>query len=269
LKKRKLDGEANSEADISDLISIGSSPGSPGPFVDILGNPNGTAERWDEIDDCYVEEDKSIPVWADLIAEDAASLDAHSPPMVIDDFMLIKNQQMREAYGDSIDLELTHQREDEYMREHGGDGAWYITSPACKHKAHVETIAISDQCEETCRMEIDRSLLKYQHMIATGDVKPELCFSCMDCNDECNCKTGADWIMDSGASKHFTSNLDDFSSYEELPNAENALVLTAANSLSIVGKGMVIIRHNVEDRNISYERTTHLYPVFYVPGLTV
>lgn len=106
-------------------------------------------------------------------------------------------------------------------------------------------------------------------MLATGDLKPKLCFSCMDCNDECNCGTGANWIMDSGTFKHFTSNLDDFSSYEELLNTENAVVLMVANLLSIVGKGVVIIRHNVEDHNTQYEWTTHLYPVFYVPSLTV
>ena len=118
-------------------------------------------------------------------------------------------------------------------------------------------------------MEINRSLLRYEHMIASRELKPELCFSCMDCNDICKCGTGANWILDSGASKHFTSNLDDFSLYEEILSTQNATVQTAGTILPMVGKGAVIIRHNVEEQNTHYEQITHLYPVFCIPNISV
>ena len=101
-------------------------------------------------------------------------------------------------------------------------------------------------------------------MIATGELKPHLCFSCMDCNDKCKCGTGADWVMDSGISKHFTNDLNDFSSFKEILNAKNTQVQTASNDLQIVGKGTVFIRHIVNVLNTlisSFLRPKHLSPI--------
>jgi hypothetical protein len=52
LKKRKIEGQTQSDPGDLDIVSLDSSPRSPGPYNDIPGNPNGTAERWDEIDNC-------------------------------------------------------------------------------------------------------------------------------------------------------------------------------------------------------------------------
>jgi hypothetical protein len=63
LKKRKIKGETQLDLGDLNIVSLDSSPRSPGPYNDIPGNPNGTAERWDEIDNCYIEVDRLIPTW--------------------------------------------------------------------------------------------------------------------------------------------------------------------------------------------------------------
>ena len=106
--------------------------------------------------------------------------------------------------------------------------------------------------------DIDRTPEKYNIMIAKGIIHPQqLMFSCMECNDNCiSCGTGADWIMNSSASKHFTSDMSDFSSYEELPESEDSYVMTAAKTVCIVRKGAVIIGHLVEEHNLKYDHIT-------------
>jgi hypothetical protein len=77
-----------------------------------------------------------------------------------------------------------------------------------------------------------------------------------------------EWIADSGASWHFTNDLNDFSDYAEI---EPLRVNTAAksNPLSIIGKGTVFVDHMVADANGDEKlATTRLYPVFYIPGLS-
>lgn len=81
----------------------------------------------------------------DFTDEEATTILALPPP--VDELTLIKHKQMQVSYGDGIKLELAYQHDNKYMREHGGDGAWYVTSPACKHKAHVETTVSSKKCE--------------------------------------------------------------------------------------------------------------------------
>jgi len=61
--------------------------------------------------------------------------------------------------------------------------------------------------------------------------KIPLCTSlnCGKCN---SCSPGAPWLMDSGASKHFTMNLDEFSLYESIPaNSKIRLLLPMARPL--------------------------------------
>jgi len=45
--------------------------------------------------------------------------------------------------------------------------------------------------------------------------------------------------MDSGASKHFTMNMDDFSSYESIPASNKNKVITTNGKTFIEGKGTV------------------------------
>ena len=65
------------------------------------------------------------------------------------------------------------------------------------------------------------------------------------------------WIVDSGASMHFTHDQNNFAEYEPIKTKP---VQTAAkgNPIEIVGKGTVFISHEVEGRNGQLEqRVTH------------
>ena len=68
----------------------------------------------------------------------------------------------------------------------------------------------------------------------------------------------ATWMLDSGASCHFTNNINDFVEFEENVGPER-VVRTANGSTSIAGKGTVIFTVNNE--------RVRLYPVFYIPDL--
>ena len=68
----------------------------------------------------------------------------------------------------------------------------------------------------------------------------------------------ATWMLDSGASCHFTNNINNFVDYEENVGPER-VVRTANSSTSIAGRGTVIFTVNNE--------RIRLYPVFYIPDL--
>jgi len=94
-----------------------------------------------------------------------------------------------------------------------------------------------------------------------------LCTSlnCGKCN---SCLPSTPWLMDSGASKHFTMNMDEFSSYESIPANSKNKVITANGETFIEGKGTVFLKHDVERNSQVSECTTHLSPVYYIPGLS-
>ena len=77
-------------------------------------------------------------------------------------------------------------------------------------------------------------------------------------------KTNALWLLDSGASAHFTFNMDDFIEYTPASKDERIPVSTAANTIYVRGKGTVLLSHNVGDQMI----TTRLHPVLYIPEIT-
>ena len=77
-----------------------------------------------------------------------------------------------------------------------------------------------------------------------------------------------DWIMDSGASKHFTHELSDFAEYRPV---NGPMLTTAAKNapLQVKGEGTVSLTHTVftsEGKEIV--RTTRLSLVYYVPGMS-
>ena len=74
------------------------------------------------------------------------------------------------------------------------------------------------------------------------------------------------WLLDSGASSHFTHSLDDFIEYEaiKLP----IVVRTASKPIHIKGKGAVLITHNILHSGHTRQRIMRLYPVFYIPKIT-
>ena len=81
------------------------------------------------------------------------------------------------------------------------------------------------------------------------------------CVSQCECKNSEyqEWMLDSGASFHFSGDINDFVDYTKM---ENKIPLKTANSsASIEGKGTIILA-------LSTGEKVRIYPVFYVPSLT-
>src|SRR5216683_2861632 len=57
------------------------------------------------------------------------------------------------------------------------------------------------------------------------------------------------WLLDSGASSHFCFNLNDFIKYQKYKPYERTPVTTAAHTIYVEGKGVVVVKHNVNGRS--------------------
>jgi len=67
--------------------------------------------------------------------------------------------------------------------------------------------------------------------------------NCGKCN---SCSPSTPLLIDFGTSKHFTMNLDEFSSYKSIPANNKNKVITANGETFIEEKGIVFLQHNVE-----------------------
>jgi len=116
----------------------------------------------------------------------------------------------------------------------------------CLHDAKVSLPAPST--ERLQEVEILPNYEAYVHIMRdhmSWENKNPLCTSlnCGKCNSYL---PGAPWLMDYGASKHFTMNMDEFSSYESIPANSKNKVITANGETFIEGKGTVFLKHEVE-----------------------
>jgi hypothetical protein len=93
--------------------------------------------------------------------------------------------------------------------------------------------------------------------------KDNMCHKCISGN----CNDSATWILDSGASKHFTGDIKDFTSYQPLVQDETTIVQAASSTINIQGKGAVFIKHHVKIQRHVQQCITQLYPVFYIPEI--
>ena len=76
--------------------------------------------------------------------------------------------------------------------------------------------------------------------------------------------SGTFWLLDSGTSCHFTGDLRDFASYQELKHKHYAKM---ANGVAeIAGIGMVLLR--CLDHNTGDEKVVKLTQVLHMPGAT-
>ena len=85
--------------------------------------------------------------------------------------------------------------------------------------------------------------------------------SCHKCSHGCDCKTDnmKDWLIDSGASEHFTYDINNFFGYEVLKN--HLSVRTANSTTEVRGIGTVFLVLNTGD-------IVRISPVYHVPTLT-
>jgi len=95
-------------------------------------------------------------------------------------------------------------------------------------------------------------------------IEPHLS-SCAKCRDE----SSRGWILDSGASVHFTNCKNDLVDYEVVSDAHPVRTANAKTPLLIEGKGTVLLGHLVENNGKHERKVTRIYPVFYISGLSV
>jgi hypothetical protein len=123
----------------------------------------------------------------------------------------------------------------------------YFSAGAC-FNAHVR-IAMSSISVEPCPNE------NCVHLISFS--------ACARCKGKRPDQSSPIWMLDSGASEHFTMSLDDFSEYS--PFETKMTAYTANGVATIEGKGTVIIRYKDEQE---YAIIARLHPVLYMPQLT-
>jgi len=93
-------------------------------------------------------------------------------------------------------------------------------------------------------------------------------FSCEKCKKNIDVNV-CQWIMDSGASKHFTPELSDFADFHPYdgPKLQTA---KATAPLQIKGEGTIFFTHDVTNKSgITRTVTTRFFPVYHVPGMSV
>ena len=71
------------------------------------------------------------------------------------------------------------------------------------------------------------------------------------------------WILDSGASQHFTSTKVDFIDFEVIKNAGEVRTAAAKSTLHIEGKGTILLTHFVENQGTCSLKTARIC----IPGL--
>ena len=84
---------------------------------------------------------------------------------------------------------------------------------------------------------------------------------CLQCSHGCDCKTDRtkEWLIDSGASEHFTYDINNFVDYEVLKN--HSSVRTANSTAEVRGRGTVIIV-------LTTGEIVRISPVYHVPTLS-
>jgi len=142
-------------------------------------------------------------------------------------------------------------------------------SQNCTHDAKVSLPApFSSRLQKVEKLPNYDTYVHIMGDLMSQENKIPLCMSlnCGKCN---SCLPGTPWLMDSGTSKHFTMNLDEFSSYESISANNKNKVIIANGKTFIEEKGTVFLQHNVErNGQVIKQQTTHLSPIYYIPGLS-
>jgi hypothetical protein len=86
---------------------------------------------------------------------------------------------------------------------------------------------------------------------------------CNRCKGKSASKMGTLWLLDYGASLHFTHDFNDFIEYETAKLADRMPVRTTLDIIHVEGKGTVLLEHKVNNKLVQ----TCLYPVHYIPKI--
>jgi len=109
----------------------------------------------------------------------------------------------------------------------------------------------------------------YEHtVLALVNVINKIEFHSQSCK-KCKCQINDHkaWILNSGASKHFTSTKQDFIDFEVVTSAPEVKTAAANTVLHVEGKGAILLSHFVENHGTHTKKLTRIYPVLYIPGV--
>jgi len=131
--------------------------------------------------------------------------------------------------------------------------------PFCSHKG----TSLTDPSTASISIDIGRSLDKY---LAYAKINCGYTLLCVDCKD--NSKSNfIEWIVDSGASVHFTDNKADFSDLRFFDEKDWPKAQTANGAAAIHGHSTVFMKTWVDSTNPQMVTISCLSPVFYMPGI--
>ena len=100
--------------------------------------------------------------------------------------------------------------------------------------------------------------------ICSHEIHDVRCANCKGKMADGSEMSGAFWLLDSGTSHHFTSDLRDFASYQELKHKHYA---KTANGVAVIaGIGTVLLQ--CLDHNTGDEKVVKLTQVLHMPGTT-
>jgi len=132
--------------------------------------------------------------------------------------------------------------------------------PFCSHKGAL----LTDPTLASISLDIDRLLDKY---LATN-IHCGFVSHCADCKN--NSKSNfIEWIVDSGASVHFTDNKVDFSDLTFFDEKNHPQAQTANGTAAIHGHGTVFVKTWVDTTIPKTVTISCLSPVFYMPGMGI
>ena len=101
-------------------------------------------------------------------------------------------------------------------------------------------------------------------MIYEHENKFALCTKCKE-NQASHAGLSPQWLLNSGASAHFTFDINDFIEYTPFKKDERTAINTAAHTVYVERKGTILITHWENGEKV----TTHLDPVLHISGLHI
>jgi hypothetical protein len=165
-----------------------------------------------------------------------------------------------------------------YIWGNDAKGVWVLMGKIWEGSMSYTDSAYAQECDEDSIMGRLVDPLLYSEIMTLTKSNPlvlwtssiDILFACklaenryiahrVDCL-ECKNVNHTDWVLDSGASEHYTNNRSDLVDFELLHSGEK--VLTACSLVSMKGKGTVFLSVKIGDQ----AHSVRIHPVYYIPG---
>jgi len=153
----------------------------------------------------------------------------------------------------------------------GSDDEEYISSLSIVPYTKNRTVLLpflkgfkDGACKNVVRPSVkNKADLYYVNMISFDLLKCEHNKYFSEC-EKCKERTQHMWLLDSGASAHFTNNISDFIDYTPIAKSDRLPVKTAAHTIYVEGTGTVLLKHYIDNKLV----ITRVNPVFYIPSMS-